>query len=77
MTSHLPRRPSWTCLGCGAPWPCHTRRIQLLAEYDGAPVSLGLLMADYLNDALHDLPAGASPDVYWRFLGWLDSRRQV
>jgi hypothetical protein len=71
MTIHLPRRPAWTCLGCGAAWPCETRKKQLLAEYDGTPVSLGLLMSSYLNDAMHDLPPCAEHHPYQRFLGWI------
>jgi hypothetical protein len=71
VTVHLPRRPAWNCLGCGAPWPCETRKKQLLAEYDGTPVSLGLLMTDYFNDAMHDLPRWATSHAYLRFVGWI------
>jgi hypothetical protein len=71
MMMHVPLRPQWTCTGCGAPWPCPTRRRQLLAEYESASASLGLLMSLYFHDAICELPAGAEGEVYRRFFGWL------
>ncbi len=71
MTAHVPLRPAWTCAGCGEPWPCQTRKRQLLAEYDGTPVSLGLFMAGHFVAAVRDVPAGAEREMYRRFLGWL------
>ena len=71
VTAHVPLRPSWTCVGCGSPWRCETRKRQLLAEYDGAPVSLGLFMAGHFGEAVRDMPPGAEQKTYWRFLGWL------
>ncbi|MGC9669357.1 hypothetical protein ACNTMW_22725 [Planosporangium sp. 12N6] len=68
---HVPIRPNWVCAGCGAPWPCETRRNQLLAEFDGTPVSLGLLMGGYFVDCCADLPNRAVGELYGRFLGWL------
>jgi hypothetical protein len=71
MTAHHPVAPGWSCGGCGAEWPCDTRRRELLAEYDSAPVSLGLYLGDHLIDAaqdLADIPAGY---LHFRFLGWL------
>jgi hypothetical protein len=59
------------CAGCGRNWPCHTRRAQLLAEFDGAPVSLGLLMGAQFAQAAHDLPVEPAGALYARFLGWI------
>ena len=70
MTTHGPVMPIWSCAGCDAPWPCQTRRRELLAEYADAPVSLALYLGSYLVQAaedLHWLPAGA---LHRRFLGW-------
>ncbi|GII20793.1 flavin reductase [Planosporangium mesophilum] len=67
---HVPMRPAWTCAGCGADWPCRTKRVQLLAEYERARVSLGLLMSAYFVDAAEDLSSHASGLLYTRFLGW-------
>ncbi len=74
MSAHVPQRLTWLCAGCGDDWPCRTRRRQLLAEYTGAPVSLGLLMASALVDAMADLPAEPAGELYERFLGWVRSR---
>ncbi|WP_107077465.1 hypothetical protein [Micromonospora sp. MH33] len=71
MTTHEPVLPVWSCGGCGAPWPCTTRRQQLGAEFDHAPVSLALYLGAQLVRAsadLHWLPAGA---LHRRFLGWV------
>lgn len=70
MSDHIPARPSWRCTGCGASWPCYTRRRQLLAEYTGTPHSLYLLMAALMNEAAGELPSAAD-DLHGRFLGWL------
>lgn len=72
MTSlHVPIRPGWTCAGCGRNWPCHTRRAQLLAEFDRATVSLGLLMGAHFAQAAQDLPVAPAGELYTRFLGWV------
>jgi len=72
VSAHQPVRPTWLCGGCGDPWPCVSRRRQLLAEYDRAPVSLTLYLAALFVDAVQDLPAAASGELYARFIGWLD-----
>jgi hypothetical protein len=62
--------PIWNCGGCNAPWPCPTRKVELRAEFDGAPVSLALYMGSYLVSAAEDLvwiPAGY---LHRRFVGW-------
>jgi hypothetical protein len=70
VTSHGPVLPLWTCGGCGAPWPCATRKQELQAEFEDATVSLALYMGAYLVSAAEDLvwiPAGY---LHRRFLGW-------
>jgi hypothetical protein len=68
---HAPMRPNWACTGCGAQWPCRTRRKQLLAEFDRAPVSLALFMGRYFMDAAQDLRTEVAYVLYQRFMGWL------
>ncbi|HEV7899819.1 MAG TPA: flavin reductase [Planosporangium sp.] len=61
-------------VSCWESWPCHARRTQLRAEFDGASVSLGLLMGAHFVEAAHDLPAvPAVPagELDTRFLGWV------
>ncbi|MET8257381.1 flavin reductase [Micromonospora sp. NPDC005205] len=70
MTSHLAIIPAWICAGCGADWPCHTRRRELQAEYHGAPVSLALYLAAQLVDAAQDLAHVPAGHLHCRFLGW-------
>jgi hypothetical protein len=71
---HIPIRPHWLCAGCNEPWPCPTKRAQFLAEYDGAHVSLSLLMSLYFVDAAADIPAIPCAEAYKRFLGWMPRR---
>ncbi|MFC0027941.1 flavin reductase [Micromonospora chaiyaphumensis] len=70
MTTHLPIRPAWTCGGCAGEWPCQTRRRELRAEYDRAPVSLALYLAAQLVDAAQDLAHVPAGHLHYRFLGW-------
>ncbi|MFG3601865.1 hypothetical protein [Micromonospora chersina] len=70
MTDHGPVQPIWTCAGCGVPWPCPTRR-QLLAEYQGASVSLAVYMAAHLLSATEDMSWAPSGLLHRRLLGWL------
>jgi len=70
VTTHGPVLPLWSCGGCGLPWPCRTRRRELRAEFDRAPMSLTLYMGSYFVCAAEDLalvPAGA---LFARFVGW-------
>jgi hypothetical protein len=71
MSTHVPVRPSWTCGGCVSAWPCETRRVELLAEYTDAPVSLALHLSACLVDATGDLPHALAGDLHARFIGWL------
>jgi hypothetical protein len=73
MTNHEPVRPVWTCRGCGADWPCTTRRAELGAEFAGAPVSLALYLSDCLVTAARELPACRAGKLYHQFLGWVRS----
>ena len=70
MSLHLPVRPAWTCAACGQAWPCPTRKRQLLAEYEGARVSLALYLAGFFVEACGDLPAAVAGTLHHRFLGW-------
>jgi hypothetical protein len=69
MTTHRPIAPAWTCGGCGVDWPCRTRRRELLAEYDRAPVSLALYLAAQLVDAAQDLAHVPAGHLHHRFMG--------
>ncbi|PWR14203.1 hypothetical protein DKT69_17530 [Micromonospora sicca] len=71
MTMHAPVVPIWTCGGCGAPWPCRTRRHELRAEYQGAPTSLALYMGSCLVAATQDMGWAPAGLLHRRFLGWL------
>ncbi|WP_433221954.1 hypothetical protein ACQP00_22145 [Dactylosporangium sp. CS-047395] len=73
--AHQLKRPGWKCT-CSEPWPCSTRRSQLLDDYDGSLPELRLLMGAYLALAFHDLTAGSpEPEVLRRQLvGWLPPR---
>ncbi|SCF32096.1 hypothetical protein GA0070216_109204 [Micromonospora matsumotoense] len=71
MTTHLPLTPDWTCGGCNTEWPCHTRRQELRAEYDRAPVSLALYLAAQFVDAAQDLTHVPAGNLHYRFLGWM------
>ncbi|WP_320067646.1 hypothetical protein [Micromonospora sp. RTGN7] len=71
MTDHGPVLPVWTCSGCGSPWPCLTRRRELLAEYDGAPVSLAIYLASRLVSATQDMGWAPATALHRRFIGWL------
>lgn len=71
MTGHVPRCPSWTCVGCGEEWPCQLRRLELLAEYANAWVSLNIYMAGQFVQACADLPDEPAGVLHGRFFGWM------
>jgi hypothetical protein len=77
VTVHLAARPSWTCLACGIPWPCRSRRRELIAEFDGARVSLSLFLAGCFVQAAREQPHVAAGLLYARFLGWARSPHAV
>ncbi len=68
---HVPATPTWDCTGCREPWPCSNRRTRLLAQYDGARMSLYLTMAMKLCDAAGDLREVPAGELHDRFLGWV------
>jgi len=70
VSLHEALRPSWQCAGCGAPWPCATRRRQLRAEYSREP-ELEALMEWYLAQAGSDLRGASPPGLVARFVGWV------
>jgi len=63
---------SWVCLGCSLPWPCPTRRRQLLGQYADAPVSLALLLGSAMIEASADLRGVLAGEPYDQFVGWLE-----
>lgn len=71
MTAHQPLRPNWPCAGCGYPWPCPSRRRQLLGEYANAPVSLALVLGSAFVKAAADLRSRPAGELHDRFMGWL------
>ena len=58
VSIHSPTRPTWSCVGCGAPWPCPSGRAQLLAGYCAADLSLSLYLATCLVEAAPVLVTG-------------------
>lgn len=70
-------RPVWSwqrwrrICRCGNELPCHTRRAELRAEFDGATVSLALYLGAQFVAASQDLPWLPAGDLHRRFLGWL------
>ncbi|MFI1192721.1 hypothetical protein ACH4T9_05565 [Micromonospora sp. NPDC020750] len=71
MTEHGPVLPIWLCAGCAAPWPCATRRHELLQEYAASPIALALYMGSYLVAASQDMSWAPAGTLHRRFLGWL------
>ncbi len=71
MTAHSPVTPDWTCAGCGREWPCPSRRGELLAEYDGALVSLVVYLGNHLVAAVADLPQVPAGRLHHRIVGWV------
>ena len=73
---HTPSRPAWTCKapGCGKPWPCSTKRAELLMTYRHAHSPLRIYMASYMYDAIEDAvryPLEVENDFWHRFMGWI------
>jgi hypothetical protein len=73
MSVHVALRPSWSCAGCGAPWPCMTRRRQLRAEYHRGRPELSALMGFYLTQAQSDVPGASPAGLDARFIGWIEA----
>lgn len=68
---HYYRRPNWTCLACGEPWPCAWRREAFLAKYSGPADRLRLrgILGALVLDARHDL-ALTPEQLYQQFVAW-------
>jgi hypothetical protein len=64
---HLPERPAWTCQVCQEPYPCATRRVQLLGEFGGASVQLTVFMNIDFRYAAAELPGVPADDLHRRF----------
>ncbi|MEH0929895.1 hypothetical protein [Micromonospora sp. CPCC 205558] len=71
MTAHGPVLPLWLCEACDRPWPCATRRVQLLGEYATSPVALRIYLASRLTAAAQDMSWASADTLDRRFLGWL------
>jgi hypothetical protein len=71
MGEHFYRRPSWSCQGCGEPWPCARARDDLIAQYRPERISLAMYLGALLADAVHDGLGPCPDDVYARLLGWV------
>lgn len=70
VSTHNPIRPGWLCGGCGAEWPCETRRRELLAEYSGASNSLSIFLRDALAIAYYDMPGIEYGSLVDRIVNW-------
>ncbi|BAL91351.1 hypothetical protein AMIS_61310 [Actinoplanes missouriensis 431] len=69
---HFYLRPSWSCQGCGEPWPCARARADLMAQYRPERISLAIYLGAVLADALHDGLGTSCPEaLYHRMLGWI------
>lgn len=68
VPEHLPVQPTWICGNCADPWPCETKRKELLAE-DMTPTELGMLMYGYLEDFLLD-HGEEMRGSFDRFIAW-------
>jgi hypothetical protein len=64
---HLPQRPAWTCQVCEEPYPCPTRRTQLLAEFRGASVQLNVFMGLDFTEAAGELRGVSGDELHRRF----------
>ncbi len=71
--NHFPARPGWGCTGCDQPWPCATRKVELLAESSETGISLRYVMAEHMFQAAADFGAEQPADLVDRFVGWLPS----
>lgn len=71
MTRHGPVLPIWLCEACDRPWPCRSRRDELLGEYADASPSLTLYMRMCLASAQHDMSWALPDSLRLRFLGWI------
>lgn len=68
---HYYRRPDWTCLACGEPWPCAERRAAFLERYNGRYDRMRLrgILGALVHDARRDL-ALTREQLDARFVAW-------
>ncbi|MGC4810798.1 hypothetical protein ACLQ29_09750 [Micromonospora sp. DT228] len=69
MTTHAPVLPLWLCERCDRPWPCATRRAELLAEQ--GRVRLAYYLSLCLISAGQDMSWAPVDVLRRRFIGWL------
>ncbi|TNH27278.1 hypothetical protein FHG89_18335 [Micromonospora orduensis] len=69
MTNHGPVLPLWLCETCDRPWPCATRRTELLGECER--ISLAYYMNLCLISAGQDMSWAPADVLRRRFIGWL------
>lgn len=65
---HIARRPDWSCVVDGQPYPCRVARKELTAE--NSPTRLAVFMWAQLEEAAHDLPNASVGEMFERFLKW-------
>ncbi|MEQ4300770.1 hypothetical protein ABNF97_05135 [Plantactinospora sp. B6F1] len=68
--AHLPRRPDWTCAGCGEDWPCPHQQARFLVRYQHNRLALLSHLGRYAALAATDLPDLSPEELSTRFLGW-------
>jgi len=71
---HLAKRPAWTCTVCGDPYPCETRRAQLVADFEGAHFQFTLFMSMDFIAAAGELPGVPAKELHTRFFWYRDGR---
>ncbi|GAA3743522.1 hypothetical protein GCM10022225_28880 [Plantactinospora mayteni] len=68
--AHLPRRPDWTCAGCGEEWPCPAQQARFLSRYQHNRLALLSHLGRYAALAAADLPDLSPEELRTRFLDW-------
>lgn len=71
MTALGPVLPLWLCEACDRPWPCATRRVELLGEYATSPVALRTYLGSRMAAAAQDMSWAPVDTVNRRFFGCL------
>ncbi|GAA2844085.1 hypothetical protein Acy02nite_68850 [Actinoplanes cyaneus] len=75
-TEHQGERPDWDCRVCGEPWPCAVAKVELAEQYGRFPHGLSVVVGSFLIEAIDDWAGragGRPPDLYERFLGWVEA----
>lgn len=78
--AHHAEPPLHLCQACGRAWPCPIAQCDLLAEFYGDPIGLGVYLATAFARAVRDrTERGAATDIertYRRYLGWVGMARR-